>query len=89
MTEDEREFREFQEWKRRKGKTKTIELTGKGWKLATIIGGFLMVAGAFGTWAGFNDVNIEGFLYPWAPIIMAVGALTTIIASIGAYWYHG
>jgi len=92
MTEDEREFREFQEWKARKGKTQTIEQTGKGWKAATLIGGLLMLVGIVGTCAGIGNASQTGSaasMNPTFPIIMVVGLLTTVTARLGAWWYHG
>lgn len=64
------------------GTTATVvEKTGKQWKGLQVIGGFLCIVGILFAVSG-GEGSAGG-------IILLIGFILFIVASIGAWWYHG
>lgn len=80
----------------------TIEKTGKGWKLAQLIGGLLIFGGIIGLVVAFSlassaspqgmtegegaSVGVIGLL---SVVALPTGLVTWITARLGAWWCHG
>ena len=64
-------------------KIRTVEKTGKIWKLQQLLAAGLLIGGIVALIGAHGDPS------PWAGMAVGVGLLWLIAAKIGAWWCHG